>query len=228
MKNVCALTAFGNKLAYESDNTATGKLIPKDLKQYQILITNDNPDILSLTTEKRLIRQSLAEYEKQIGYGIKIYDENNYADYADTPIDITIDFKDSDPYFTSNILAYAGYPNGSFKGKLVFNNRHIWLDGYNISGKRAKELGLVENAADDSQLATFNVRQTVKHEMGHILGLEHNLIEEPSVMNAYYGKERIMFGNKDKEVLNLKYGKASYIKRAKPDPWIKDIMSRPI
>ena len=137
-----------------------------------------------------------------------------------------VEYYNSDPYFTSNILAYAGYPNGSFKGKLVFNNKHIWLDGYNISGKRAKELGLVENASDDSQLATFNVRQTVKHEMGHILGLEHNLIEEPSVMNAYYGTHRIMFGEKDKEVLNLKYGKASFIKRAKPDPWIKDIMLR--
>ena len=223
MKNICTLTAFGINLAYESDNTATGKLIPRDLKQYQILITNDNPDILSLTTEKRLIRQALAEYEKQIGYGIKVYTE---LDDEPALIDIWIDFRDSDPYFTSNILAYAGYPNGSFKGKLVFNNKHIWLDGYNISGKRAKELGLVENALDDSQLATFNVRQTVKHEMGHILGLEHNAIEEPSVMNAYYGKERIMFGEKDKETLNLKYGKASYIKRAKPDPWIKDIMLR--
>ena len=223
MKNVCALTAFGNKLAYESDNTATGKLLPKDTKQYQILITNDNPDILSLTTEKRLIRQALAEFEKQIGYGIKVYTE---LDDLPDLIDVWIDFRDSDPYFTSNILAYAGYPNGSFKGKLVFNNKHIWLDGYNISGKRAKELGLVENASDDSQLATFNVRQTVKHEMGHILGLEHNALEEPSVMNAYYGKERIMFGEKDKEMLNSKYGKASYIKRAKPDPWIKDIMLR--
>ena len=223
MKNICALSAFGNKLAYESDNTATGKLIPKDLKQYQILITNDNPDILSLTTEKRLIRQALAEYEKQIGYGIKVYVE---LEWMNGEPDITIEFKDEDPYFTPNILAYAGYPNGSFKGKLVFNNKHIWLDGYNISGKRAKELGLVENAADDSQLATFNVRQTVKHEMGHILGLEHNTIQESSVMNAYYGKERIMFGEKDKEMLNLKYGKASYIKRAKPDPWIKDIMLR--
>ena len=223
MKNICALSAFCNKLAYESDNTATGKLIPKDLKQYQILITNDNPDILSLTTEKRLIRQALAEYEKQIGYGIKVYVE---LEWMNGEPDITIEFKDEDPYFTPNILAYAGYPNGSFKGKLVFNNKHIWLDGYNISGKRAKELGLVENAADDSQLATFNVRQTVKHEMGHILGLEHNTIQESSVMNAYYGKERIMFGEKDKEMLNLKYGKASYIKRAKPDPWIKDIMLR--
>ena len=62
--------------------------------------------------------------------------------------------------------------------------------------------------------------------MGHILGLEHNLIEESSVMNAYYGPNRIMFGEKDKETLNLKYGKASYIKRAKPDPWINDIMLR--
>ena len=223
MKNVCALTAFGNKLAYESANTATGKLLPKDTKQYQILITDDNPDILSLTTEKRLIRQALAEFEKQIGYGIKVYTE---LDDEPDLIDIWIDFRDSDPYFTPNILAYAGYPNGGFKGKLVFNNRHIWLDGYNISGKRAKELGLVENASDDSQLATFNVRQTVKHEMGHILGLEHNAIEESSVMNAYYGSNRIMFGNKDKETLNLKYGTASYIKRAKPDPWIKDIMLR--
>ena len=226
MQNVCFLKVFGNKVAYESDATATGKLIPKDGKSFQILITNDNPDIDSLTLEKKLIRQALYEYEKQIGYGIKIYHEFDIADYADTGIDIWIDFRDKDPYFTDNILAYAGFPNGSLRGKLVFNNKHIWLDGYNISGKKAKELGLVEDAADDSQLATWNVRQTTKHEMGHILGLEHNLINEQSVMNAYYGKLRTMFGDKDKEVLNLKYGKASFIQRAKPDSYIKSVMSR--
>lgn len=223
MKNCCYLKSFQNKIAYESANDPTGKLLPKDGKEYKILITNDNPDIKSLVLEKKLVRQALSEFEKQIGYGIKVYHE--FED-EDVIADIWIDFKDSDPYFTSNILAYAGYPNGSLRGKLVFNNKHIWLDGYNISGKKAKELGLVENALDDSQLATFNVRQTVKHEMGHILGLEHNLIEESSVMNAYYGKLRTMFGSKDKEVLNFKYGKANYVKRAKPDGYIKSVMSR--
>lgn len=233
MSNICFLKAFQNKVAYESTADTTGKILPKDGKCYRILIINDNPDIVSLTTEKRLTEQACAELEKQIGYGIKIYDENDYAKYADIPIDVTIEFKDDDSYFTDNVLAYAYIPpkNGiNFKGKVVFNNKFPWLDGYPRSGKELRQLGIIlPNMIDNQSYATFNYRQTIKHEMcGHTFGLLHNTTEEESVMNAYYGKERIMFGATDKEILNSKYGKASFIKRAKPDSYIKAVMSREI
>lgn len=230
MKNICFLKASSSGLSYETIADTTGKILPRDGKQYNILITSDNPDILSLTTEKRLTEQACAELEKQIGYGLKIYTEDEYDDQA---IDITIEFRDSDPYFTDNVLAYAYIPNKNsinFRGKVVFNNKFPWLDGYPRLGKTLRELGIIlPHMIDTTWYATFNYRQTIKHELcGHTFGLLHNTIEDESVMNAYYSKERIMFGTSDKDILNTKYGKASFIKRAKPNSYIKAVMNRPL
>jgi len=227
MKNICFLKAFTNGLAYETVADTTGKILPKNGKYYVIKIINDNPDIASLVTEKRLTEQAMAETEKQIGYGIKIFIETI------EPVDVTIEFRDSDPYFTENVLAYAYIPNKNsinFQGKVVFNNKFPWLDGYPRTGKELRELGIIlPNMVDAQSYATFNYRQTIKHEMcGHTFGLLHNTTEDESVMNAYYGKERLMFGSSDKFILNTKYGKASFIKRAKPDSYIKAVMNRPL
>jgi len=227
IRNVCFLKASTNGLAYETISDTTGKILPKNGKYYVIKIIKDNPDITSLITEKRLTEQACAETEKQIGYGIKIFIETI------EPVDITIEFRDSDPYFTDNVLAYAYIPNkGSinFQGKVVFNNKFPWLDGYPRTGKELRELGIIlPNMVDTQSYATFNYRQTIKHELcGHTFGLLHNTTEEESVMNAYYGTSRIMFGDSDKFILNTKYGRASFIKRAKPDGYIKSVMTRPL
>ena len=224
MLNACALKAFQQGLAYETTNDATGKLIPNNRDHYKIVIATDNPDIISITTEKRLAEQALEEYEKQIEYGIKVF---SFVQPVENP-DIIIKFVDSDPYFTDNILAYAGYPNGSLRGRLVFNNKFVWLDGYPKTGAELRKLGVeLPGMRDYYSYQTYNVRQTIKHEIGHNLGLQHS-IEDESVMNAYYGVDRIMFGDIDKFQLNLKYGKAGMTKRAKPDSYIKSVMRRKI
>ena len=227
MRNVCSLQVNNCKLEYEEQDGRspnTGHFLPKDGKEYQVLITQDNPDIDSLRTERRLTEQAMAELEKQIGYNIKIRHENE--DHAlDT--DVTIRFVDTDPYFTSNTLAYAGYPFGSLRGKVVFNNKYAWLDGQPRFGFELRELGIILPSMDDNKIyATFNYRQTIKHELcGHVFGLPHT--DDPNdVMNAFYASHRLMFGKESKDTFHDKYGNAGFIKRAVPDFYVKAVMKR--
>jgi len=52
--------------------------------------------------------------------------------------------------------------------------------------------------------------------------------DSEDVMFAFYGTDRLMFGEESKAMLNLKYGTARFIKRALPDSYIKSVMSRPL
>lgn len=228
--HICFLKTSQDGLGYESTPIdTTGKILPKDRNTYRIVILSDNPDIASLTTEKRLTEQACFELEKQIGYNIKIYHEKEIH-----PIpDITIEFRDSDPYFTSNVLAYAWIPQkgmSGFKGQVVFNNKFVWLDGSLKTGAELRKLGIVLPGMIDSQYyQSYNYKQTIKHELcGHTFGLLHNEIEDKSVMQPIYADYRTMYGNRDKEILNTKYGKASFVKRALPDTYIEGLMKRPI
>jgi hypothetical protein len=226
MRNVCFLK-IDNKgeLKFDSQTDLTGKLTPKSGNTFNVLIKTDNPDITSLVTEKRLTEQAAFELEKQIGYNIKIW--STLDNYPINQIDITISFKDQDPYFTDNVLGYAGFPNGSFKGIVVFNNKFVWLDGKNKTGKQLRELGLaLPGMIDIGSYMTYNYKQTVKHEaFGHAFGLPHTEDNE-DVMNPYYAEYRIMYGILSKNSLNTKYGKASFRKRMLPDDYIRRVMSR--
>lgn len=203
-----------------------GKLEPKNGDSYQIVITADNPDIKSLVTEKRLAEQACKELEKQIGYNLKIWHQLEYP-YPITTADARVAFVTEDPYFTENILAYAGYPNGGLKGTVVFNNKFPWLDGYPRTGAELSALGIhLPNMVSTQSYQTFNFRQTLKHELcGHAFGLPHTT-DETDVMFAIYGDNRTMFGQESKDLLNLKYGKASIAKRFVPDDYIKSVMKR--
>jgi len=108
---------------------------------------------------------------------------------------ITIDFKspieDSTFKDKPSILAYAYFPSqGSVSGKVVFNNDYIWsMDGKPITGKEAKTRGWVTDANDNSNLRTFNIITVLIHELGHSLGLRHDVSgagEGRDVMDAFY------------------------------------------
>jgi len=178
MKNICFLKTFlgGAETAFVAANDPTGKLTPKSGSTFNILIKSDNPDIKSLTTEKRLTEQACMELEKQIGYNLKIWHQKEA--YPVDYIDVTIDFKDNDQYFDSNVLAYAGYPNGSFRGIVVMNNKFVWLDGYPKTGKQLRELGLILTGMQDNQLyMTYNYKQT---KIVNIMCITYQTIKTPT------------------------------------------------
>jgi len=228
MPKMCRLKLSRNRIEFveETNVPVTGKLSPNSGNTFNILIREDNPDIHSLTTEKRLTEQACMELEKQIGYKIKIWGELD--DYPRNLIDITIDFKNDDPFFQSNTLAWAGYPNGSLRGQMVFNNKFIWLDGYDKTGRELMNLGLeLPGMRENQKYTTYNYKQTLKHEIGHSFGLPHTA-DPTDNLNAFYRADRIMYGEESKETLNTKYGKASILRRMLPDSYIRRVMVRPI
>tara|TARA_B110000495_G_scaffold134668_1_gene117877 strand:+ start:403 stop:1263 length:861 start_codon:yes stop_codon:yes gene_type:complete len=113
--------------------------------------------------------------------------------------DITLKFarKEDDEYFRTkpSVLAYAYYPTSSaIGGDITFNDDYLWsVNGDPMTGKEAKEKGLVDPRTDDSvQLKTFNIIHTLTHECGHAIGLKHQTVCKECVMYPYYnGKVRL-------------------------------------
>ena len=234
LESICKLVSKSsdtNIVSFETSEVriSRGKLIPKNNKDYIVLIVDDNPDIRNIKTEIRMTHQALFEYKKRLPYGIKIYDVNGYYkkfpdDWSFHDVDVTIEFidQDKDDYFSDNVNAYGGFPNGSFKGIIRFNNSRIWWDGRTILGSEAKRLGIVKNANDSVHLLTYNYKRTVKHEFGHVLGLEHN----SGVMSAFYNFHENMLSQISLTVLEKLYGLKSIGSRWLN--WIKAVMTRRI
>ncbi len=113
----------------------------------------------------------------------------------DSTPDIRVEFRNSvdDSLFKDRpgVLAYAFYPEqGSVSGLIVFNNDYIWsLNGKPISVKEAKKRGykLKGDPPDESMLRTYNIIHTLIHELGHMLGLNHDAHDDSKdVMDAFY------------------------------------------
>lgn len=223
---ICKLEIFTNGIAFESAQiNRAGKLEPKDGHTYRILLQADNPDISNLKLEVRLIRQALKEYEKRLPYNFKVYSQLPWP-ITLKQIDVTISWIETDSYMTDNTLAYAGYPFGSLRGIMRFNNKYAWLDGYGRTGKRLRELGIIlPGMKDDVTYRTYSVRQTVKHEFGHILGLEHDPTNT-GVMSAIYDFTKNMLSKFSLTVLEDKYGLRNVVGRWLH--WIKAVMTRQV
>jgi len=109
---------------------------------------------------------------------------------------LTIDFKDAkddDLFKTSpSVLAYAYFPSqGSVSGKVVFNNDYIWtVHGRPISGFKAKDNGWINpDTSDFSNIKTYNIITVLIHELGHSLGLRHDVTgasDGDDAMDAFY------------------------------------------
>jgi hypothetical protein len=109
--------------------------------------------------------------------------------------ELTIDFENKVENGTfkdrPSVLAYAYFPaQGSVSGTVMFNDEYIWsLNGKPIKGKDAMAKGWIDNANPESNLKTFNLITVLIHELGHSLGLRHDVTgkgDGRDVMDAYY------------------------------------------
>ena len=135
--------------------------------------------------------------------------------------DITIDFKnkDNDNKFrdSPSVLAYAWFPaQGSVSGQIVFNDDYIWdYLGKGIKAQTALDKGWVDNVQyPEGTLRTYSIVAVLIHELGHSLGLRHDVTGNSSgidVMDAYYsGINRIELSVRDIERIVAKYGVRVY------------------
>ena len=109
------------------------------------------------------------------------------------------------------MLAYAYFPGQSnYSGKVVFNASYIWdLKGKGIKGSDAVKKGVVENAYPNSILKTYNLYAVLIHELGHTLGLKHDVSgskEGSDVMDPYYSVDNLDLSDRDILRIRVKYG----------------------
>lgn len=212
-QHLCRLLERNGRILFERESLDIhGKLEPKDDRTYQIYLRTDNPDISNLQVELGFIKEALREFQSRLPYNIKVFSTLPYPlTLAD--VDVTIDFIEPDSYMTGNVLAWGGYPNGSLRGQMKLNNKYTWLDGFNKTGYELSMLGIsLPGMTDAGVYQTYNTRQTVKHEFGHVLGLDHDT-EPLSVMGAIYHVLNLMFSLVSLQALDNKYGLRSVSSR---------------
>ncbi len=117
-----------------------------------------------------------------------------FEEARDGEADITIDFrhKRDDPLFNedNNVLAYAGYPDGSLKGILVVFDDYDW----NWHGQGG-----------------YNLIQVMIHEIGHILGFPHSTRGfRKDLMDPYYNAQLVELSGYDIEFAVASYGARVY------------------
>lgn len=118
-----------------------------------------------------------------------------------------------DEYFgsDSSILAWAGYPFTQFQGQLVLNDDKIWsTDGKSIDAATYTRITGKPVANPANRFKTYNMNQTLRHEIGHLLGLSHSISCPLCIMNPTYNETLDLQPN-DILRARAKYGKRIFL-----------------
>jgi predicted Zn-dependent protease len=172
---------------------------------YAINYNNECP-LIPKKIMKRAVNIAMTTWNLEIPIKIKSLYRNKQK------ADIIISFKKSkdDQYFKERkgVLAYAYFPGTSKSGEIVFNTDYIWATHSNgILGSEAVRLGLIDQAFPTNKLVTWNILQTLIHEIGHSLGLRHDSDNNSrDVMDPYYDGKVLDLSDRDLLRIRLKYG----------------------
>ena len=197
---------LNGKVEFVSEQTEWQHKWEKDVLTYDI----EHHETLKLIS-KRQLKRAVNLAVSTWNFEIPLKFKSAWNTQAD--IEIRFKTKDEDKYFKDrpSVLAYAYYPGqGKASGKVVFNASYIWdLKGKGISGKNAIKKGLVDNAYPTNILKTYNLYAVLIHELGHTLGLKHDISgakDGADIMDAYYSVTNLDLSDRDIYRIRVKYG----------------------
>tara|TARA_R110002096_G_scaffold107001_1_gene234837 strand:- start:7 stop:702 length:696 start_codon:yes stop_codon:yes gene_type:complete len=197
---------LNGKVEFVSDQTEWQHKWEKDVLTYDVE-HHESLKLLSKRQLKRAVNLAVSTWNFEIPLKFKSA-WNTQAD-----IEIRFKTKDEDDYFKKkpSVLAYAYFPGQSnYSGKVVFNASYIWdLKGKGIKGSDAVKKGVVENAYPNNILKTYNLYAVLIHELGHTLGLKHDVSgskEGSDVMDPYYSVDNLDLSDRDILRIRVKYG----------------------
>ena len=188
-----------------------------DLKTmiYDVL---NNPKGLSLKDARKSFNFAMTTWDVEMDID---FHPSWFRKYRNQKPDITVEFKspEEDRHFreTPSVLAYAYFPNqGSASGVIVFNSNYNWaMIGGNLTVKQARKKGyeINGNPPEDQLVKIYNFTQVLVHELGHMLGLRHDVSgnrDGHDVMDAYYSGDRFDLSERDIYRIRLKYPAEQY------------------
>jgi hypothetical protein len=198
---------LNGKVEFVSDQTEWEHKWEKDIITYDIE-HHETLKLISKTQLKRAVNLAMTTWDFEIPIKFKSA-WNTQAD-----IEIRFKTKDEDTYFKDkpSVLAYAYFPGqANYSGKVVFNASYIWdLKGKGIKGSEAIKKGLVENVSyPNNILKTYNLYAVLIHELGHTLGLKHDVTgskDGADIMDPYYSVDNLDLSDRDIYRIRVKYG----------------------
>jgi predicted Zn-dependent protease len=162
-------------------------------------LQKDSEDITGRSLETKAVNIAFSTWNFEIPLKLKSVKKNQ------TP-DIYINFvkSDNDEHLKKGVLGYAYYPKTSKQGKIVFNEDYLWsLDGKPVNAHKANPTQYPFSTK--TKLKTYNMVHVLIHEIGHSLGLKHDVNNPASVMWWQYNGQ-LHLNRYDIERITDKYG----------------------
>ena len=202
----CVALALDSGVEFEADEQKEWQDKWHSKTIYYAINYNNECKLIPRKLMKRAVNLAMTTWNLEIPIKIKsLYRNKSKADIV-----ISFSKAEDDQYFNERpgVLAYAYFPGTSKAGEIVFNTDYIWATHSNgILGSEAVRLGLIDQAVPTNKLVTWNILQTLIHEIGHSLGLRHDSDNNSrDVMDPYYDGKVLDLSDRDLLRIRLKYG----------------------